>query len=264
MCIAIVKPMGTRLPDKELLRRCWDNNPDGAGLMYNDGEKVVIHKGFTKFKGFYKYLKNLDKIEDLQDKDLVLHFRIATSGGVNRECTHPFPVTKDIEDMKKLDNVCKYGFAHNGIISGYGTKDFSDTMEYISNIISNIRDLDDSEPLLDALAYEHASRFVVLTSDNFELGGRWIKDGECYFSNTTYKEDYYTNWKQKWYKTKDGCYIGSTQETAYCDCCDGLFFKDELVSTGYGKICLDCYEELLGEEREELEATEQEAKELIF
>lgn len=248
MCIAIVKPMGTELPTKELLKRCWDNNPDGAGLMYNDGNNVIIHKGFTKFKGFYKYLKALDKTEDLKDKDLVLHFRIATSGGVNRECTHPFPITKDISDMKKLDNVCEYGFAHNGIIDGYGSKDFSDTMEYVSTIISNIHDLDNSESLINALAYEHASRFVVLTKDNFELGGSWVLDNDCYFSNSTYKWSYYSKAtpSYKWSSYDDLEEYYSEKNTTRCEVCEALCYKDDLVKTGYGNICKWCYEELLG------------------
>ena len=254
MCIAIVKPIGAEIPSKKILRDCWDNNPDGAGLMYNDGQGVVIHKGFTKFKGFYKYLQKLNEQVDLTDKDLVLHFRIATSGGVNRECTHPFPVTNDIAEMKKLDNVCKYGFAHNGIIQGYGSKDFSDTMEYISTVISKIKGIEESEALLNALACEHASRFVVLTKDDFELGGDWIKDGDCYFSNGSYKPYYYTSkwsnvdWK-KWEELEDSYFECSER----CECCDALCYKDDIIKTGYGNICKWCYEELLGavEDKEE-------------
>lgn len=250
MCIAIVKPMGTALPDKEILRRCWENNPDGCGFMYNNGEKVIIHKGFTKFKGFYRYLQAIDAKEDLTDKDVVLHFRIATSGGVTREATHPFPITKSMDEMRKLDNICEYGFAHNGIISGYGSKDFSDTMEYIKDIISNIKCIEKNESLLNALANEHASRFAVLTKDDFELGGDWVKDGEIYYSNTSYKYDYYYNWKSA---------LG--EEVVMCDCCDQPTYKDEIIKTGYGNICPWCFDELMGEG---LFEEKQEPKELIF
>lgn len=260
MCIAIVKPMGVELPSKNLLKDCWENNPDGAGLMYNDGTGVVIHKGFTKFKGFYKYLTQLDRQVDLKDKDVVLHFRIATSGGVNRECTHPFPITKDLNEMKKLDGVCEYGFAHNGIIDGYGSKDFSDTMEYVADVISNIHDIDNSEALINALAYEHASRFVVLTKDNFELGGHWLLDKECYFSNGSYKPSYYiTKWsKDKKYYDYEG--------TSRCECCEALCYDSDLIKTGYGDICRWCYDSLIDgsyEDEEEKEEVEK-AKELIF
>ena len=256
MCIAIVKPIGTDLPEKSLLKRCWENNPDGAGLMYNDGQNVIIHKGFTKFKGFYKYLKQLDDKIGLKDKDLVLHFRIATSGGVNRECTHPFPVTKDISEMKKFDGICEYGFAHNGIIGGYGCKDFSDTMEYIATIISNIPKLDECEPLLNALAYEHSSRFVLMTKDNFELGGKWLVDKGCYFSNDTYKTIYYRAWHK--YANWDSLYEDNEGSTR-CECCEALCYDEDLIDTHFGKICRWCYDELCGEEDEKVEN-----KELVF
>lgn len=273
MCIAIVKPIGAKLPDKELLRKCWDNNPDGGGLMYNDGSNVIIHKGFTRFKGFYKYLKQLDKQVDLTDKDLVLHFRIATSGGVTREATHPFPVTKSMEEMRKLDNVCEYGFAHNGIISGYGSKDFSDTMEYIQAVIANIHDLENSEELLNALAYDNTSRFAVLTKDNFELGGKWLKDGDLYFSNESYKYNYtiykggkattsttsyWDNWKDEDWKE-----LG-WKKCAFC----GEWYRDnECVKLGEGEedyCCKWCFEEVMEDVRLQEEEKKKAELEEIF
>ena len=35
MCIIIVKNSRMDLPDKEILKRCWNKNPHGAGFMYN-------------------------------------------------------------------------------------------------------------------------------------------------------------------------------------------------------------------------------------
>lgn len=251
MCIAIVKPVGAKIPDKELLKRCWNNNPDGGGLMYNDGKDVVIHKGFTKFKGFWKYLKHLNNQVNLRDKDLVIHFRIATSGGVTREATHPFPVTTSLEEMKKLDNICEYGFAHNGVISGYGSKDFSDTMEYNASIIANIHDLENSEDLINNLAYDNASRFAILTKDNFELGGRWVKDGDLYFSNETYKYTY------KYYKngtaltsttsTWQGYYDEDWEELGWkrCSLCGEWEKESDMFTMGDDKVCKYCMEELM-------------------
>ena len=57
MCIAIIKPKNYEIPTKEELRTCWDNNPNGAGFMWNDGQIVHIEKGFLKFKHFYNKRK---------------------------------------------------------------------------------------------------------------------------------------------------------------------------------------------------------------
>lgn len=278
MCIAIVKPYGEELPTKELLKTAWSNNPDGGGLMFNDGQNVYIHKGFTKFKGFYKFLKLLDKKVNLKERDLVIHFRIATSGGINRECTHPFPVSDSYDEMKRLDHVCKYGFAHNGIIFQYGDKTkFSDTMEYNKRVIYNIHDLENSEPLLDSLAYENASRFVVMSKDNFILGGDWSynKENGCYFSNGSYKADYYTKTTTTVSSTSTDWYNKSFDIEDYqekCDCCDKWCASSDLIDTEFGLICEDCFFELFGYTYDEykdfgndlIESVKEKDKEIIF
>ena len=45
------------LPDKEILKRCWNKNPHGAGFMYNYNDVVIIKKGFMFLKIFMKICK---------------------------------------------------------------------------------------------------------------------------------------------------------------------------------------------------------------
>ena len=47
MCIIIVKNSRMDLPDKEILKRCWNKNHYGAGFMYNYNDVVIIKKGLT-------------------------------------------------------------------------------------------------------------------------------------------------------------------------------------------------------------------------
>lgn len=250
MCIAIIKPRGIEIPDRELLRKCWEINPDGGGFMYNDGTKVTIHKGFMKFKKFYKFFKHESDLNDFKNKDVVIHFRISTSGGINRECTHPFPVSNNLEELRYLNCTCPVGFAHNGIISGYGTKEYSDTMHYIINVVSNIRDLENSEALIDALATENSSRFVALTKDKILKGGTWIEDNGLFFSNSTYKGnrllktyvskyDAWDDWDEL-HNTNSKLYYGE------CACCGIALPWEELHwDTGYRSyVCEDCKKEL--------------------
>lgn len=56
MCIIIVKNSRMDLPDKEILKRCWNKNPHGAGFMYNYND-VVIKKGFMFLMIFMKICK---------------------------------------------------------------------------------------------------------------------------------------------------------------------------------------------------------------
>ena len=57
MCIIIVKNSRMDLPDKEILKRCWNKNPHGAGFMYNYNDVVIIKKGFMFLMIFMKIIK---------------------------------------------------------------------------------------------------------------------------------------------------------------------------------------------------------------
>lgn len=57
MCIIIVKNSRMDLPDKEILKRCWNKNPHGAGFMYNYNDVVIIKKGFMFLMIFMKICK---------------------------------------------------------------------------------------------------------------------------------------------------------------------------------------------------------------
>ncbi len=115
MCIAILntKKAG-RLPSEQIKNSC-DNNDMGSGLLWNENGKLSVFKT-------YKYDEYISKYNELRDDkkigNIVLHFRIATSGVFGEHNLHPFLLNEDL------------GFVHNGVISGLGNKDFSDTYEF--------------------------------------------------------------------------------------------------------------------------------------
>lgn len=100
MCIAILKPKGQTLVRADL-KEAWVNNDDGGGFMYSDGSKLIIRKGYMKFANFWKAYKKLD----LEDCNVVVHFRIKTHGPINQANCHPHLVHSDL------------AVAHNGIFS---------------------------------------------------------------------------------------------------------------------------------------------------
>jgi len=116
MCIAIYKP-----EDKVLslatLKECYTSNPDGAGFMYAENKKLHIEKGFFSFQSFY------DAFKKHESKQAVIHFRIKTHGKIDTTNCHPFAVNNAI------------GFVHNGIISGFGDANHSDTIGFNQNIL---------------------------------------------------------------------------------------------------------------------------------
>ena len=131
MCIIAIKPAGTPLPSREQLARLWRRNPDGAGFMVPVRGRVVIEKGFMALEDLLGTLALYDDRYGIDGLPLVLHFRIATHGGVNPACTHPFPLSARIGDLRMLRVACDVGIVHNGIIPIHAPASVSDTQAYI-------------------------------------------------------------------------------------------------------------------------------------
>lgn len=188
MCIAILntKKAG-RLP-KSHIKNSWDNNDMGAGLLWNENNKLSVFKT-------YDYDEYISKYNELRDNsnigNIVLHFRIATSGYKGEHNLHPFLVSDTL------------GFVHNGVIKGLGNKQFSDTYEFndmLKKFKHNFLACDMSKYLISE--YIGYSKLLFLDADdkytiiNEELG-KWA-DGNWY-SNDSYKQyndySYYGNVK---------------------------------------------------------------------
>lgn len=178
MCIAILNTKRVTLK-KKLLRNCWDNNYDGAGFMYTDGEKIITHKELDSFDLYYKAY--IDARKSFPQSHMVLHFRISTHGGVTKANGHPFLVNE------------KLGFVHNGIISGMeqSTK-YSDTYMFNKNILKPLPgDFVKNKDLLGFIedAIGSYNKLIFLGHDNEyeivnEAAGHW--DNGCWFSNYSY------------------------------------------------------------------------------
>lgn len=177
MCIAIYKPEGKVL-SLATLKECYTSNPDGAGFMYAENKKLHIEKGFFSFKSFY------DAFKKHEDKQTVIHFRIKTHGKIDTANCHPFAVNNAI------------GFVHNGVISGFGDSDFSDTVRFNEQILrplvnkwGNLALFQD--PIIDLIESRIGySKLVFLDRHGNhkimnESKGVW--DDGVWFSNTSYK-----------------------------------------------------------------------------
>lgn len=194
MCIIAAKPAGIPMPDHDTLNLMWTNNPDGAGLMYVDNGHVIIEKGYMKWKDFRKAIDRLSKRLDLKRTPVVMHFRIATHGGVNKECCHPFPVTDSIGALKKLKASVDLGVAHNGIINSVNPrKGCSDTMEYIATQLAPLkrampRFYDNKHArLLVQNAIDSKMAFLTQDGRIFTIGD-FVTDNGVLYSNRTYRD----------------------------------------------------------------------------
>jgi hypothetical protein len=99
MCIIAVKPEKVVFTRKQL-KIMWDANPDGAGFMYAENNKVEVVKGLMTLDALWDAIERVGPM-----RKLVLHFRIKTHGKVSPELTHPFWITEGSLAM-----------VHNGVI----------------------------------------------------------------------------------------------------------------------------------------------------
>lgn len=210
MCIIIAKYKGNKLPKKEILENCFYNNNDGAGIAYTHNGRVYIDKGYNKFEEFYKHLKKLDKSYNLKNENVVLHFRIGTSGNMDARATHPFPISSSAKKLQapKLSNL-HIAVAHNGVIPAYAYKNnegLSDTQNFIKDFLEPLQELNKNfyknDKILQVIQKECASKLALIDSSSITLIGQFEKaiDGN-YYSNGSYKADYYKAAYSKYYSS---------------------------------------------------------------
>jgi hypothetical protein len=173
MCIAILNIKKT-LP-KVYLQNSFDNNNQGAGLLYVKNNILTTFKTYSKkdlIKEYYKVRKEIKT-------PIVLHFRIATSG-FSEHNLHPFLVND------------KLGFVHNGVIWGLGNKDYSDTYQFNEMLKKLPKNFLRNHVIKEFVAnYIGGDKLIFLDDKNEwniinEKNGHWF-DGD-WFSNNSYQQ----------------------------------------------------------------------------
>lgn len=199
MCIIVAKKKGVKMPSKNILETCFNKNSDGAGLMYVQNGQVVIDKGYMDFKSFYKRLQKLEKrLGNLTDRAIVMHFRIGTQGKNDKATTHPFPISKNVSDLKAIYFKTDVGMVHNGIISKFNyDKTISDTQLFIKDFVSVIkklkRDFYTDNSVMNLLKSEigYSKLCFLDKNENIYYIGDKIEDNGIVYSNSSYKSYVY-------------------------------------------------------------------------
>lgn len=244
MCIIIWKPRKSTIVKREL-KSAFNANSDGAGFCILRKEHLLINKGFFHFKDFWK------AYHDFASEDVLIHFRIATSGGISHDNCHPFYISK----KKNLI------LAHNGILNQFTPKPnstLSDT-RFFCNWISRLIDEypriylnPEIQLMLESFIgtdrvflWDNQGNTVILN----ERLGTW-KDG-VWYSNR------YHTWQRKgkvksystYYIGNDGKYKSNKKQKAQklfpdyqrCDACDEMVSWHEIVRvTDDYYMCTDC------------------------
>lgn len=148
MCVIIYKDKKTNL-DFETVRLASVTNPDGVGVAINDGETWTIKKYMYPTRQQLKTLCN-----NLQDKEAILHFRIATSGGINMDNCQPFLFDDNTQVL-----------FHNGVIYSLNgiSSHKSDTRLLIDILEKEKKDINN---LLCNLSEKSNNKFVLIDAGN--------------------------------------------------------------------------------------------------
>jgi len=209
MCIGIYVPEG-KYVNKKTLKVCYENNPDGAGLMYSDGKNLIIDKGFFSFKSFWKEYRSIMQ-GDKKKSGIVLHFRVATHGNISKRNCHPFQVNENL------------GFVHNGMIDIKMEKGstMSDTAVFNELILKKLPgNWMNNDSIIELISgYIGQSKLIFMDSTGSVLIinkslGEW-KDG-IWYSNTTYKGVVVRRQLWKKFDYGSGYYSNDLHECQYC------------------------------------------------
>ena len=209
MCIIAIKPPHHKMIDESIIETMFQNNPDGSGYMYSYNNKVHIEKGFMTLKELLNSLDNLKKKVNIEEIPLILHFRISTSGKVDGATCHPFPVTSDLNALRKTHVITNLGMAHNGIICDFEEKKsiYSDTQLFVNKCVSYLYDIhpkflhdDRTKNLLEPII--NGSRLAFLDRHgNIYRYGEWCEDDGIFYSN-----EGYIPWQSRYYHYDSGYY----------------------------------------------------------
>ena len=186
-CVIIYKPKGVKVSKAEL-QRAYKQNPDGAGIMARTGKNLICRKGYFTFEDFYANYLQLEQYE------MAIHMRIATSGLVDKNNCHPF-------QHQQL------GMVHNGMITiPLCSPNKSDTWHFFQlikreDVFNSMlkSEVEYEIGLGNKLVFMHATRGTVIYN---EQQGLWKND--CWYSNDYHNipKTKYKN-KGKWYNTLD-------------------------------------------------------------
>lgn len=191
MCIALLVKPGAEITD-DVLKTCYTNNSDGCGFAYvNEEGKVEVKKSME----FPEFLSDFRVAQESQGSSspFLVHFRIATHGGINMFNCHPFLIDEET------------AFIHNGVIHKV-RKDqkMSDTQVFNEDILKGLPEGWKFNMAIKPLIEEYIgySKLVLLSSDKGweiynEAKGEW--EGDIWFSNTSYKR---AAWKPSAHKAR--------------------------------------------------------------
>lgn len=242
MCIILTCEANVR-PSYDLVEGCFMSNPDGAGIMWCEHGKVQTSKGFRTTRAL------MDAIDAVPNESrLVIHMRIATSGGITTGTCHPFPICDQLDALHAADTECWAAIAHNGVIQGVPTdasKGISDTVYFVSNYVTSLlRETGGLTKSAQRRIKEAApgNRFAIMTSDGkvYRLGKGWqtvTKGIQASNASWRYSSYLFDKWNDYDMYAEDGFGEHDEYEAVFEMCCGDCVHRASCMC--YGPMCGD-------------------------
>lgn len=190
MCLAIYKPGGLDIPERNL-RAGFESNNDGCGMCWAENGELHVERGMLTFDAFYGIY------QQHCHNPMLIHFRKATHGKKDEANCHPF-----------LFNDGNLALIHNGVIPIKCSEEgFSDTWHFVHKVLEPmIRDhgvpIDDQALSwfvrvsigTDKIAVmDRAGEVIIFNEDkgNWEdTDGPEGKKGKVWYSNYSFRSFY--------------------------------------------------------------------------
>ena len=189
MCIIVRKEADTPIDEAAWvwLENCYGNNDDGAGMMYvvkSQGTNMVrVRKGYMTWDAFKQGVES--RIDVIEKKEVIFHFRIGTSGSTDKAMCHPFPISKDDRVLGQTKTIVNAALVHNGIIPGLGTTTQSDTHVFVRDMVSHLPWK--TQAMRQLMASCLGSKFMIMSPETTYMMGNYVKESGWMFSNDSYK-----------------------------------------------------------------------------
>ncbi len=231
MCVISLVEDGV-FPSKKTLKQMESLNSDGGSIAWLNKNGTKSYKKGIKAKEIHSIINK--RLIPQGIETAIIHFRIASIGGVKKKLCHPFEISSKVDLNLETNNTTKDLLFHNGTWSEYA----EELVEYLKKQKAPITiprgEYSDSR-IMAYLAHKIGhkgmaklvkgwNKVAVLTSKGIiKYGNNWceVKNNECSnnyfvptkntgwggynnaFTSYDYKNDTYTSGVTK-YKSKDG------------------------------------------------------------
>jgi len=219
----------------------WKTNDDGAGIAYYTEAGIQVIKGLMTTEALQA------KLDRLADASIVFHVRNATAGKKNKFMCHPYIISPKLKEALKPHCIAQAVLFHNGIISGFGNKKISDTVDFVVNGLAHVKGLAARKTILRAMPGKY---IIMQDNETWMMNGfKTVKlpegDIECSHDrwNYTYTPATYNSYNKDliYYDYKDD--HGNTKENDdtnhYYEPEYKLITHDELLAAGYYVVGYD-------------------------